>query len=219
MEPYQTLEEKIEACISTLLRKEFPYTHTSDINGAAALGAVQVANDILARKNARRTGVRPLQLLELPAEIRNRIYEYAVKLYDTQRKDIIRMGAGKSMYFDSNPAAQPAITRVSRQLRKDTLSMFYNVNDFAVQALPINAADIRDGSSQVCRWLRCIGAEKAHMIKNFTVYWYDGAPFGTASAARINQLMVGSELATLAPVAKVKGARTPIEFSSMTALL
>ncbi|KAK5732233.1 hypothetical protein LTR17_010679 [Elasticomyces elasticus] len=215
MEPYQTLEEKIEACISALLRKEFPYTHTSDINGAAALGAVQVATDIVARKRARNTGVRPLQFLELPREIRNLIYEYAVKFYGRQGRDTIRLGASSSKLLCSDilSAVQPAITRVSRQLRKDTLPMFYNVNNFAVKTLDRHAPAIRDGSSQVCRWLRCIGAEKARMIKNFTVCWYDNAAFGTTSAARINQLIVGSELAILAQVAKVKGARNLQEWS------
>ncbi|KAK4892307.1 hypothetical protein LTR27_009141 [Elasticomyces elasticus] len=178
MEPYQTLEEKIEACISALLRKEFPYTHTPDINEAAALGAVQAANDIVARDTT---------------------YQGA--------------SSGKRTCLDSYPAAQPAITRVSRQLREDTLPMFYDVNNLAIKAIGTNAADIRDGSSQVCRWLRCIGAENAHMIKSFTVCWYDGRPFSTTSAATINQMIAVSELAILAPVVKVKGARDSEEFA------
>ncbi|KAK3657579.1 hypothetical protein LTR56_002354 [Elasticomyces elasticus] len=177
MVPYQTLEQKLQKCINDLLRKEFPYTHASDINGAAASGAAGIASDILARKRTRKDGVRPLEFLDLPPEIRNLVYEYTVKQHDQCRGDNIVLWAGsKGLALDAHAAAQPAITRVSWQLRHDTLSMFYGLNKFAVLANYSHAAAIADGSSQACRWLRCIGAEKARMIKNFTVLWIETFP-------------------------------------------
>jgi len=70
---------------------------------------------------------------------------------------------------------QPAITRVSRQLRRETLSMLYKLNTFRADIsrnydAPPECTDIY--TKMVNAWLRAIGPENTKYIRNFTAeYW------------------------------------------------
>ena len=63
-------------------------------------------------------------LLELPAEIRNRISELVV----VQRSGIT-LFCGFNLHGDGQPH-QPALSCVNRQLRSETLAIFYEMNIF-----------------------------------------------------------------------------------------
>lgn len=85
------------------------------------------------------------RLLELPAEIRDLIFEFALtsdvpivafRLDDYQRDSYVE-------------ATQPPLTRVSRQIRAESLSMFYSSNEIVLHTEEKKAKDTQ-------RWLACI---------------------------------------------------------------
>ncbi|KAK4892302.1 hypothetical protein LTR27_009136 [Elasticomyces elasticus] len=170
-----TFEERLQACIITMLREEYPYTHTSDINNVATDAAKRAANDIVQRKKARKEGVRPLQFMELPAEIRSLIFEYAVSYeawpcYDITTIHLQGMRCTDSRY--GTPAAQPPITRVSRQVREETLAMFNGVNHFLIELCPHKTAQGHVVAASGKSWLDAIGEKNVKMIKKVTIqYW------------------------------------------------
>jgi len=49
MEAKQTFEENLEACINALVREEYPFTHTSDVNAVASEAAVSIARRVVER--------------------------------------------------------------------------------------------------------------------------------------------------------------------------
>ncbi|KAK5705569.1 hypothetical protein LTR97_002688 [Elasticomyces elasticus] len=205
----RTLEEKLEACINTLLQKELPYTHIFDINDAAAWGAAQAAERSVARRRARKYGVRPLHFLELPPEIRDQIYELVVKYRDCRTKDMIRLepkSAWVSLYKRPalHPATQPAITVVSRQLRGETLPMFYGINEFCMIGSDADNSNMK--SAQVCQWLGGIGVQNAQMIRSFQIFWYGSGTYGLLE--RVEQLQASSALAMVAKVTTCKTTRS-----------
>lgn len=112
------------------------------------------ANDGKARKRLQTQTLSVL--LSLPREVRDRIYEEAV--LEKQRIDV---RPGQLCFSTTNTRStmqsalqQPALTQTCRQLREETLSMFYTGNTFL---LP------RPNSSHfawVIRWLRGIRHEE-----------------------------------------------------------
>ncbi|KAK5712114.1 hypothetical protein LTR15_012183 [Elasticomyces elasticus] len=182
-----------------MLRAEYPYTHTSDINAVATDAARRAAFGIMQRKNARKDGVRPLKFLELPAEIRNRIYTDTVKLQSKIFGDSITIG---SMSISSNCARQPPITRVSRQVRKETLAMFYSINHFVIQADTIFGLMDAESLWRIANaWLGAIGQQHAKSIKDITIQY-----FRTVLARRgtsIEREMAETNLRFVAKVAKL----------------
>lgn len=83
---------------------------------------------------------------DLSAELRNRIYEYAFSHNDTDNALIVASPA-----FDEGMtlAMQPAITMLSKQIRAESLAMFYAQSNFV--------AYIRDFDfSELFQWVRCI---------------------------------------------------------------
>ena len=66
------------------------------------------------------------------------------------------------------PPKQPAITKVSRAIRADTLPLFYGVNIFRARY-----CDLFDPKPlpDVVKWLRTIGPENRRSLRNF--YFYD----------------------------------------------
>ncbi|KAK3657571.1 hypothetical protein LTR56_002346 [Elasticomyces elasticus] len=170
-----TFEERLQACIITMLREEYPYTHTSDINKVATDAAKYAANDTVQRKNARKEGVRPLQLMELPAEIRSLIFEYAVS-YEAWPDNRITTIHLQGMHFKDSrygfPAVQPPITRVSRQVREETLALFYGLNHFHIELYPHKTAQGHMVAANGKSWLDAIGEKNVKTIKEVTIqYW------------------------------------------------
>ncbi|KAK3645652.1 hypothetical protein LTR56_003747 [Elasticomyces elasticus] len=75
--------------------------------------------------------IKPFPFMELPPELRNRIYE---KCIDGDQYLIIP-GDCHHGPDQRDPPLQPAITRVSRNIRIESLAMFYSVNKFEFHAL------------------------------------------------------------------------------------
>ncbi|KAK3626786.1 hypothetical protein LTR56_019604 [Elasticomyces elasticus] len=174
----QSFEEKLQACINTMLRTEYPFTHTSDIVEIAGTGAKVVADGIIAKKRNRKEGVRPLQLMDLPPEIRNRIFEYAVGCFarDKGRATINLQGIYSGGSYYKWAAAQPAVTRVSRQLRKETLEMFYEFNRFVIELTHVETCLLtKVREHRAGQWLETIRPQHATAIKAITIRHSPGA--------------------------------------------
>ncbi|KAK3657572.1 hypothetical protein LTR56_002347 [Elasticomyces elasticus] len=198
----QAVEERLQACINTILREEYPNTHTSDINAVATDAAMRASNGIVKKKKARKGGVRPLQFLELPAEIRNCIYEFALKFRNEHTEDSIKMGGLLSN--DHKDARQPAITMISRQVREDTLAMYYGINRFVVE---LRQSLLETGVGKMAfkanAWLGAIGERHGEKIKDITIAYRrrDLSALGTS----IEREMAETNLRFVAKVAKLDG--------------
>ncbi|KAK5705563.1 hypothetical protein LTR97_002682 [Elasticomyces elasticus] len=196
-----SFEDRLEACINTMLREEYPFTHTSIINGVASETAGSAARKIIKRKKACKQGVRPLQFMDLPPELRNRIHEYAVRYYDqwmtdsgTRNHEILT-----AKWSESYAAMQPAITKVSRQLRSETLEMFYATNQFVITLDYITSIEVDEGTFKASKWLRAIGTVNATHIKDCTILFtprYLCVP--------IEEILAKTDLSLVAGIAKLE---------------
>ncbi|KAK4944700.1 hypothetical protein LTR10_015870 [Elasticomyces elasticus] len=161
-----SIEDKLQACINTLLREEYPFTYPSIISKIASETATSAASMVVQRKKACKRGVRLLQFMDLPPELRNRIHEYTVSYYDTLNLPELPAAAINLVY---ELPLQPMITRVSRQLRKETLSMFYATNRFFLNLDQVPDRELMAGTFIASKWLRAIGATNAEHIKFFRI--------------------------------------------------
>ena len=80
---------------------------------------------------------KPCRLLELPAEIRNRIFHYAVVHtavleVGSRAESVEHIGEWDKDKYTCAPfrLAEPSLPRVCRQIRAETLSVFYGCNIF-----------------------------------------------------------------------------------------
>ena len=123
--------------------------------------------------------------LKLPAEIRNRIYEVALIcdhvtdlrniLVTAPRRNWSHMGSSHVMrsrrysltdeYTAKNLQRiiqQPAITRLCREIRQDTLAMFYSQNTFLVDMCGENSYPVE----ATTKWLKGIGSQNRRLLKD-----------------------------------------------------
>lgn len=77
------------------------------------------------------------RLLELPPEIREHIFAFAV----TAEKPIVTFRLDPFQQDDYEEASQPTITRVSRQVRREALPLFYECNEFIIHTEGQKAED------------------------------------------------------------------------------
>lgn len=70
-------------------------------------------------------------LLSLPPEIRNRIYEYAVV-----ELPCVEIHLRQHQEPCGHGGEQPALTRTCRQIRNESLGLFYELNAFCIRAGP-----------------------------------------------------------------------------------
>ncbi|KAK3630385.1 hypothetical protein LTR56_006938 [Elasticomyces elasticus] len=98
----------------------------------------------------------PPHLLTIPPELRTRIWGLALEITATPTV-ICRDSANKdktlkvrSYNFDDQ-AVQPSLTKTNRQVRVETLPMFYGRNTFEV------------GYGLGSKWLNCIGKNAIHL--------------------------------------------------------
>ncbi|KAK5719391.1 hypothetical protein LTR15_007914 [Elasticomyces elasticus] len=129
----------------------------------------------------------PPHLLTIPPELRTRIWELALNITDTppvicpdssKKGDTLKV----SRYKFANRAMQPSLTRTNRQVRAETLPMFYRRNTFEV------------GWGLGRGWLDCIGENATHLRslyattwdKNTTAIVYLPAFVGTISRADVH---------------------------------
>lgn len=99
--------------------------------------------------------------MDLPAEIRNRIYEIAL-LRDERDMDYrTYVFSQRSTLYKSLKTAfkQPALTRVSKAVRHESLPIFYGRNTFTVNLVSIRR-------NMIMGWLESIGATNRTMLKN-----------------------------------------------------
>src|ERR1700761_2254315 len=66
--------------------------------------------------------------LELPAEIRDYIYEFAL----TSGKPLVAFRLDEYQRDSYEEATQPPLTRVNRQIRDESLPIFYQSNDIVL---------------------------------------------------------------------------------------
>lgn len=123
----------------------------------------------------------------LSAELRNRVYELCLipedgaggATYECSRSNEYMRGICVQTYeqhdryseFTSEPwgsltslRCQPAITRVSQQIRQETLPVYYGINEFLAYG-----DDVQD----VKYWLKSISESNASMIKCFRLFQFD----------------------------------------------
>ncbi|CAK4032274.1 Hypothetical predicted protein [Lecanosticta acicola] len=89
----------------------------------------------------------PSRLLNLPAEIRNLIFEYAV----TSQKTVVTFRPDHFQRDSFTAATQPPLTRVSRQVRSESLPIYYECNDFVLHTESPKADDALIWLT--CNWL------------------------------------------------------------------
>ena len=114
-------------------------------------------------------------LSKLPGEVRNEIYQLALR---HTSPIIICKNENEVMAVNSTPAM--ALTAVCRQMRKETLKIFYAVNSFTIQTEYFNScydSMIEDGDdfdppdvlSSITAWLAHIGIENKNQIPHLCV--------------------------------------------------
>lgn len=85
------------------------------------------------------------RILTLPTEVRELIYTHVVTEPEG-RLVAFRLDALQGQYY--NQAVQPALSRVSRQVRSESLPLYYQNNDFVLHTEGTKAED-------AYKWLRC----------------------------------------------------------------
>ncbi|KAK5732175.1 hypothetical protein LTR17_010752 [Elasticomyces elasticus] len=128
-------------------------------------------------------------LLTIPPELRTRIWELALEITDTPPV-ICRDSANKDKtlkvwrYKFDDQAVQPPLTKINRQVRAETLPMFYGRNTFEL------------GYGLGREWLSCIGEHATHLrslyattsysSEEITAIVYLSAFIGTVSRADVH---------------------------------
>jgi hypothetical protein len=103
-------------------------------------------------------------LAKLPPEIRATIFEYTLTRHQLLT---FRLDRFQREYYI--PATQPALTRVSRQLRSESLPIFYESNDFVIHTESPQTLDAR-------RWLEH-NRTYLPLLRRIS-FWLRYVPFG-----------------------------------------
>ena len=98
------------------------------------------------------------RLLDLPQEIRDLIYEFAV----TSSKPIVAFRLDEYQRPSYQEAIQPPLTRSNRQIRRESLPIFYDCNDIVLHTEGSKMHDTQ-------RWLYCIEPQITDVESNFAV--------------------------------------------------
>ena len=88
---------------------------------------------------------RPSRLLDLPTEIRDLIFAFAL----TSEKPLVAFKLDDYQRDSYKEATQPPLTQVNRQIRHESLPIFYDCNDIILHTDSSKATDTR-------RWLTCV---------------------------------------------------------------
>ncbi|SMR52706.1 unnamed protein product [Zymoseptoria tritici ST99CH_1E4] len=115
------------------------------------------ANAAVSQANVFGGTFQPFRLLDLPPELRCRIYEYCV-VFD---KPLLAPSASRKP--DSISAEQPAISKTSNLIRAETLPIFYKKNAFR-----FHLNNERDDVKHFCQYLHEIGARNRQLIKKIS---------------------------------------------------
>ena len=112
--------------------------------------------------------------LRLPAELRNRIYELTVVDLSRVISVVDDFPYRKNIKAE---VAQPPITKVCRQLRTESLPVFYGANVFKIEA----QSRFRNAlvPNRAIAWLRAIGAANRSRLKHLYVDYNEGMMWET----------------------------------------
>lgn len=83
-------------------------------------------------------------LLGIPPELRDLIFEYALK----SEKTLVSFRLDDYQRDSFAQAVQPALTKVSQQIRRESIPLWYSCNDFVLHSEAAKANDAR-------KWLLC----------------------------------------------------------------
>lgn len=114
------------------------------------------------------TTSHPKGFLDLPRELRDEIYEYLV----VKPTNTITMLENHNCFQNEISAAQPAISRVNRQIRLESLPMFYKRNVFMAELS--NFYDL----SIAKNWLEAIGNFNATCLRRLALCGWTKVAFG-----------------------------------------
>ena len=168
------------------------------------------------RQNAIKVSKDRMSFLSLPAELRTRIYELVTipqsdreTNYETgytfRKQPAIRIGCrnilgSASRHMQNTPAGrncrgwalQPSITRISRQVRTESLPVYYGANEFFFE--PYDRKENANTPVEfpyVQRWLKAIGPENRNLLKTVSIRggslnyrWYSARRFVALMAKR-----------------------------------
>ncbi|EME49462.1 hypothetical protein DOTSEDRAFT_19906 [Dothistroma septosporum NZE10] len=104
------------------------------------------------------------RLLDLPAEIRSLIYEYAV----ASDKTVVTFRLDSYQRDDYDHATLPSLASVSRQVRSESLPAFYSCNDFILHTESPKAEEANG-------WLR-LNCNYLGLLRKVT-FWLRYVPF------------------------------------------
>ena len=102
-------------------------------------------------------------LLLLPPELRDEIYQYII----IKPKNVITMIWCNNSFQSKNfalSAAQPTLTRVNKQIRAETLPVFYNSNLFSAEL------SVSEDVAVAKSWLDAIGETNIRNLRSLALY-------------------------------------------------
>ena len=107
--------------------------------------------------------------LRLPAELRNHIYQMVLV-----KSDLIDTTCSSTFYKMQALVAQPALTKVCRQIRAETLPIFYGANVFLVAKRYNCIMDWNIGSPPMDAWFQAVGRTSCRRFKHLYIdYCWD----------------------------------------------
>ena len=99
------------------------------------------------------------RFLELPQEIRDLIYQHAL----TSTKPMVSFRLDDYQRQSYQEAIQPPLTKVSRQVRKECLPIFYDCNNIILHTEATKSDDTR-------RWLSCLES-RLTMLNRLSIWF------------------------------------------------
>lgn len=111
---------------------------------------------------------RPKGFLDLPRELRDEIFEYII----VKPTNTITMLENHNCFQNEVSAAQPAISRVNKQIRAESLPMFYKRNLFLAELT--NFMDLLTAKN----WLEAIGNLNAGHLRRLALRGWTKVAFG-----------------------------------------
>lgn len=141
---------------------------------------------------------RPKGFLDLPRELRDEIFEYlVVKPTNT----ITMLESSQNCAQNEVSAAQPAISRVNRQIRAESLPMFYKRNLFTAELS--NFLDLTIAKS----WLESIGDHNAACIRRLGLCGWTKVAFGQSKC----RLWIRANLNLKDGTLEIEGNEAPVD--------
>ncbi|KAM3422857.1 hypothetical protein BST61_g339 [Cercospora zeina] len=114
----------------------------------------------------------------LPAELRNAIYEYSILEGDNGPETIYLDRSSHDDHLtaflvsdqhESSPLRIHGLPAVCRQLRWETLPVYYSINEFCIQTEYLKSDQKGDIMEQIQKWVQTIGHEQAREMRHVTI--------------------------------------------------